>query len=114
MRKRMQTWISKGNPNVLHLNYLLEAEIAAVQQKTEKAKNRYREAISSSIRCGYKLDFAYANERCSIFYQDILGDTDFACRYMEDTIKAYEKIGAMANVEYLYRTYPDLSSPIED
>ena len=103
MRKRLKAWILKGNPNVPHLDNFLQAEIAASRNENGTAANFYREAISSSSRNGFRIDCAFANERCALFYLATI-----AIYYMTKAIEAFEVIGAHAKVEQLRHTYPDL------
>ena len=108
MRKRMKNWIAKGNPNVLHFLHTLEAEMAGARNKFDKAREEYHAAMSCSARSGFRIDFAYANHRCSLFHLRKLKDTSAACHYMSEAVKTYDDIGAMEVAKHLRAAYPDL------
>lgn len=84
----MKTWVSKGNPNYLHLYSFLQAEIRASENKKEEANECFLKVISMSARLGFIVDFAHANERYAIFHSEIMNDRSSARYYMQEASTA--------------------------
>jgi hypothetical protein len=98
------------NPNVIHFNSLLEAELAAMQGKQFVAKEKYEVAILMSGRRGLLHDTAVAHERFSGYYLE-LGDTENASYHMNMAVKGYEEWGALAKVNHVKEKYPEYFRP---
>ena len=62
MLKRLNRWAKQGNPNVIHFIKMLEAELAIATKKYDDARAKFREAMTTSKRMGYSLDFAFSKE----------------------------------------------------
>lgn len=84
----MKTWVSKGNPNYLHLYSFLQAEIRASENKKEEANECFLKVISMSARLGFIVDFAHANGRYAIFHSEIMNDRSSARYYMQEASTA--------------------------
>lgn len=54
-------WAKKGDVNVVHYLYILEAELAMLNGKNKKAKEKFKAAISASSRNGFLQDRALAH-----------------------------------------------------
>ena len=61
--KQIKTWVEQGNPNVLHYESLLDAEMAALNGRNHQARKHYEVAVILAARGGFQQDAALANER---------------------------------------------------
>ncbi|KAL3907285.1 MAG: hypothetical protein SGILL_008935 [Bacillariaceae sp.] len=94
----IQTKIKKGNPNLLHWESLIDAEMLALKGRTDAARLKYQAAISFSARTGQINIHGLANERYGDYMAEI-GDYDEARYRYENASKLYDEWGAMAKVD---------------
>jgi hypothetical protein len=99
VKKAVEAWADKGNPNVIHHLRLLNAEHASLNGKKTKACQLYREAITLATRGGFLHDAALANERYADFVVD--DDVDEAAYRLEESVRFYSQWGATQKVEML-------------
>lgn len=100
-KKRIRTWVKKGNVNLVHYLHLLEAEYATMQGgKSDKAECNYKAAIDISSRNSFIQDCALSHELASTYY-DSKGDTYWRDYHMEQCKKCYSEWNATAKLEQL-------------
>ena len=105
IRKTIEQWMKKGNPNVQHYHSLLSAEHAALHGKIFNAETLYKGAIQLAARAGYLNDAALFNERYADFLLRSSPNSaiseDEANYRIEQAIHFYNEWGAKAKVEIL-------------
>ena len=128
LRKMLNNWARNGNPNVLHLCKIVDAEHYALIGNHEKAFQFYHEAIVLSSRSGFIHDSALANERYGDTLLEVFESTtdrsswtvdarkknsqidqrsEAMLRYLQSK-KLYEEWGAMKKVSLLSEHLHDL------
>lgn len=106
VKKTVEAWVGKGNPNVRHHLCLLNAEQAALDGKNDQARQLYGEAITLSARGGFIHDAALANERYADFVID--NDRDEAEYRLRESIRYYSQWGATQKVAMLRKSHGGL------
>ena len=99
-KKRIRTWVKKGNVNLVHYLHLLEAEYAAMQGKSDKAECNYKAAIDVSSSNAFIQDCALSHELASTYF-DSKGDTYWRDYHMEQCKKYYSEWNATAKLKQL-------------
>ena len=107
IRRRVKNWIAKGNPNLGHVDILLEAEHAALKRKPSLARQKFELAVFLSARSGLMLDAGLASELFGEYCLE-LGDVGDATFHLKDAIKFYTDVGAAGKVRQLSVKYSDL------
>ena len=113
-RAAIKFWITKGNPNVSHYSYLLDAENAALKGQTIKAMEFYGRATIMASRAGFLQDAALANERYGEFMLHDMSRTEAAVYRFEKAILLYSEWGAHGKAAMLREKYADLWPAPED
>jgi len=104
-RKKMKKWAHHAPMNYLHKLHLINAEIARLRNKTQKALELYDAAIAGARENLYLQDEAIAHELAARFCLE--RDRDFVARaYMNEARLCYQKWGATAKVRQLDEKYP--------
>jgi tetratricopeptide (TPR) repeat protein len=98
--KQMRKWSKSCPQNYLGRQFLVEAELARVQKKVEKAHSKYYLAVIQFRDHGCLLFEALANERAGKFCASI-GDKDKANQYLDEALKVYNTWGALGKCEHL-------------
>lgn len=98
--KFIRAWVMKGNINLVHSLHLLEAELAALDGKKEKAEGSYKAAITVASGNGFLQDRALSHELASIYFGS-KGDHYWRDYHMERCRECYSEWGATAKVEQL-------------
>lgn len=98
--ERIQYWARHSPYNFLGKQFLLEAELAAVEGDHGSAFAKYVCAISLSKEGGSILLEALANERAGKYFNG-LGQKSEAKTYINEAIRTYERWGAMAKASHL-------------
>ena len=93
-------WAKKGNVNVVHYLYILEAEFAVLNGKNDKAKEKFNAAIATSSRNGFLQDRALAHELASAYFQ-AQGDDSWEKYHIERSRACYQEWGCSAKVDQL-------------
>ena len=93
-------WSKKGNVNVNHSMYLLDAEFAASRGKISKARNCFTSAIGIARNRGFLQDLALSHELASGFYTKI-GDDAKRDFHLQQAVKCYSEWGATSKVDQL-------------
>ena len=98
--KIIRTWVKKGNVNLEHSLYLLEAELGILESQKKKVAGFYNCAIALAEKRGFLQDHALANELASAFFKEIGDDTkeDF---HLQQAVKSYSEWGATSKVDQL-------------
>lgn len=92
--------VKKGNVNLVHCLHLLEAEIAALENKCNKAEDSYKAAITVASTNGFIQDCALSHELTSAYFAS-KSDHYWKDYHMEQCIERYSEWGAAAKVEQL-------------
>jgi len=93
-------WSTKGNVNVDHSMYLLNAEFAALRGKITKASNCFKYAIGIAENRAFLQDLALSHELASGFYKRI-GDDIKKNFHLQQAVKCYSEWGATSKVDQL-------------
>ncbi|KAK1740394.1 putative AAA ATPase [Skeletonema marinoi] len=93
-------WAKNGNVNVVHYLYILDAELAVLNGKNKKAKERFNAAITISSRNGFLHDRALAHELASAYFR-AQGDDYWGNYHIECSRACNQEWGFIANVEQL-------------
>ena len=89
--------VKKGNPNVVHYLDLLEAELAALDGKNDKAEEKYKLALAVSATNGLVQDKALSHELASAYF-DKKGDEYWRNYHLGKCKECYTEWGATALV----------------
>lgn len=107
-QKQMKVWANNCKENFLHKLYLVEAELARIQnQNWSKIINFYDLAIEEAQKNGFMQIEALANELAGKFWIGVR-KTKLAEIYIERAYHCYETWGAVKKLELLKHTYPEL------
>jgi PAS domain S-box-containing protein len=91
-----------------HRAFLINAEIAGIENNDTKAQKYYLEAINSSLNNGLIQHAALSYERAAYFYKskgfDLIADT-----YLNEALIKYDAWGAQGKVNQLCTLFPKLS-----
>lgn len=99
--RKIKGWVKKNNPNVIHFDLLVDAELAALDGNHNVARKKYQQAIRLAARSGFIHDQALANERYAEFLLEYNSDRSEASYRMTDAIRLYAEWGAAGKVEQL-------------
>ena len=110
VHRRVKSWIEKGNPNLGHIDTLLEAEHAALRGKKFVARQKYELAILLSARGGLLLDTGFAAERFGEFYLEH-GETEEAIFRLKQAMKYFREVGADGKARHLEEKHAKLWPP---
>ena len=104
----LNTWKVKGNVNICHMIILLEAEIARLSNRHDKAKQLYPAAIQSANRSGHIHDAGICNERAAVYYLEA-NQRPRAAHHIQEAIKCYKDWGAGEVIARILATYGSLA-----
>ncbi|MCP5007813.1 MAG: AAA family ATPase [Planctomycetes bacterium] len=104
--KKMKKWADHCPVNFLHLQLLMEAEMARLQNKRPRAEQYYDQAIKMANENEYHRDEAMANEWAAKFYLE-KGYEKAAEGYLRQAHYFYYRWGAERKVLHLEETYPN-------
>ena len=113
LSSRIKAWVKGGNPNIPHLDILLDAELLAVQcggasrSKEATAMKLFESANITAGRLGCIQDRALINERYGEFLYR-LGDEKHADFRIEEALKLYREWCAEGKVAHLMGKYQKL------
>ncbi|MHC1685845.1 MAG: diguanylate cyclase [Clostridiaceae bacterium] len=105
--KYIKSWAKYNPTNFGHLQYILEAELARIDDKTYKAAELYDLAIKTARRNGFIRDEALANELAAKMFL-ARGMNKQAAFYMMEAFKGYQIWGADAKTRHMSEKYRDL------
>jgi len=106
-QKKMQKWAHYAPMNHLHKWYLVEAERARVAGRIAQAMDYYDKAIELARKHEYLSEEALANELTAKFYHGRHKD-HIAKVYMQEARYCYQQWGALAKVQHLEQSFPEL------
>ncbi len=98
--KIIRGWAKRGNVNVVHYLYILEAERAVLNGKSEMAKEKFNAAIATSSRNGFLHDRALAHELASAYFQ-AQGDNYWGDYHIGRSRACYQDWGCSEKVKQL-------------
>ena len=98
--RTIRKWVKRGNPNVVHSLHLLEAELAALNGKNNKAEQHFKSAIETAEKNGFLQDQALSNEMASSYYKRRRDESN-RDYHLKQAIECYSKWGATAKVQQL-------------
>ncbi|MCB1177650.1 MAG: hypothetical protein KDK36_08745 [Leptospiraceae bacterium] len=106
-QERMKVWAENCPANYGHKYYIVEAELARINGKTEDALEFYDKAIKLAKEHEYLLEEAIANELAAKYW---LGESKemFANEHLTEAHYAYKKWGCKPKVEMMEKEYPFL------
>lgn len=104
---RMTRWADNCEENFRHLQYLMEAELGHLDDKHEKALERYDIAIDAARESGFLRDEATACERAARHLLAI-GQRKSAEGYLRGAYRVYDRWGAHRKVKLLEKEFPVL------
>ncbi len=96
----LRGWAKNGNVNVVHYLYVLEAELAVLNGKNKKAKERFNDAIVASSRNGFVQDRALAHELASAYFK-AQGEDYWADYHIGCSRACYQEWGCSEKVKEL-------------
>lgn len=105
--KLMRIWNGYCAANNLHRLMIMEAELARVKGKYNKALSLYDDAIKHANENNFISEAGLANELAAKLYLK-LGKTSLAKTYMQEAHYAYYRWGALSKVSQLEELYPQL------
>jgi diguanylate cyclase (GGDEF)-like protein len=105
--QRMRHWANNCPDNFLHLQYLMEAELAGLVKPGEAHLNQYEAAINAAAANGFIRDEAVACERAARHLLDV-GMSRGAEGYLRSAHHAYKRWGALRKTEALEKEFPVL------
>jgi predicted ATPase len=109
VRRTLQAWVKKGNPNVQHYYRLLCAEQAALDGRCRNAEVLYKSAIVLAGRTGHLHNAALFSERYADFLNregSHIARADEEAKYrIEEAIRFYNEWGAEAKVQILLKIH---------
>ncbi|KAG7363763.1 multi-sensor signal transduction multi-kinase [Nitzschia inconspicua] len=102
--KKVKGWVDQGNPNCVHILYLLQAEKFHCDGSIEEARSHYDKSILIAARNGFLSDRALANERCGRMYQRTK-DEYWTTEYFHRAYDIYVELEARVKVEQLQKVH---------
>ncbi|MCG3773512.1 MAG: Serine/threonine-protein kinase PrkC [Nitrospira sp.] len=105
--RTMARWARNCRDNFLHLQRLMEAELARITNRMDDAVTCYTEAIALARRYEFRRDEALANEMFAKYYLSIRQDRA-ADGYLKAACRLYQTLGALRKVRHLEQSYPAL------
>ena len=112
-QKKMKKWADIAPTNFLHKYYLVEAELNRVLGRDQEAIAQYDKAIELAKANEYINEEAIANELTAKFYLS-KDKSKIASLYMQEARYCYQKWGAIAKINHLDQTYPQLLDKIPE
>jgi len=98
--KLIRGWVKNGNINFVHCLHLVEAELAVVNGKNDKAETSYKAAITAATTNGFIYDRALSHELASSHF-DKKGDDYWRDYHLERCQNCYKDWGATAKIYQL-------------
>ncbi len=96
----IRSWAKNGNVNVVHYLQILEAELALLNGKNKKTKEKFKAAITTSSRNGFLQDRALAHELVSAYFK-AQGDDNWGNYHIVKSRTSYQEWGCSEKVKRL-------------
>ena len=113
---QIRGWVNKGNPNVVHFESILEAEMHVLMEENHRAETKFEVAILMSTSRGFINYEALTHERYAEFLLK-QNETYKAKENFEKAVKLYEEWGAGVRASAVAARYRDkkvsVSAPVE-
>jgi hypothetical protein len=108
-QRLLVAWTKKGDPNTLHLVYLLDAEVLTTKKNVSSmdVQQIYHQSIAQARRSGFIQDAALANERLGEYFLSVQ-DRDWAQYYLRNAKILYYDWGAKRKVQLMEQRYGSL------
>ena len=106
----VKAWSCYCPENFLHLQLLLQAELARIEEKMDQAVEYYELAAETAARNGFRRDEALANELAAKMFL-ARGLNRQAAFFMTEALQGYQRWGATAKVRQLAEKYAGLLKP---
>ena len=106
-QERLKNWAAHCPENFLHKYLLVEAELARIQDRSEKCLELYDRAIDSAMEQGFTHFEAVANELAGGFWME-QGKEEFALLYLKKAWLGYRSWGARLKESALATRYPQV------
>ena len=103
----LERWAEHAPMNYLHKYYLVEAELARVQQREGDARVYYDQSITCAQEHQYIHEAALAQELAGRFYLSIK-QSQLAHLYLRNAYYSYQQWGAQTKLDDLEERYPDI------
>jgi predicted ATPase/transcriptional regulator with GAF, ATPase, and Fis domain len=107
LSRRLQRWAENAPQNFQAQHLLVAAEIARLHRRSGDALGLYEGAIEAATMHERQRERAMANELYARFWLE-RGQQTIAAALMLEARRGYAQWGAVAKVEHLGHTYPDL------
>ena len=105
MISQMARWAENCAENFLHIQRLMEAELARLAGKMDSAISSYAAAINLARSSEFRRDEALANEMFARYYLGI-GQDRAAEGYFKTARALYHNLGALRKVRHLEQSHP--------
>lgn len=109
-RRRVKKWIEKGNPNLGHIDSLIEAEYAALNGKRFVARQKHELVILIAARSGLMMDAGLASE-CFGEHNLEVGEIEDAVFRFKEAIKYVREVGSDGKTSQLAEKHAKLWPP---
>jgi len=109
---KIRTWVNKGNPNVMHFEALLDAEMAVISNDPFRARRNFEIAILMCESRNLTNYQALAHERFAYFLERE-DDSLLARSNMKKAIGLFDDWGANARANQLRGVYGSSSSRVD-
>lgn len=106
-QERMRNWAAHCPENFQHKHLLVEAELARILGRPEKALELYDRSIAAAMEQGFIQNEALANELAGKFWMD-QGKEEFALLYLKRAWLGYRSWGARLKEAALVIQYPQI------
>ncbi|MCX6216974.1 ATP-binding sensor histidine kinase [Spirosoma sp.] len=110
---KMKRWAAYNPTNFLHMQHLMEAEIANIDDDFVGATKLYEKAIRLAGENAWQADEAFANELAAKFFSRHGIDTA-SSGYWKDAYYLYNKWGAQGKIKFLREDYPQLFKTVRN
>jgi len=111
IHSKIKHWASWYPDNYQQYLFILDAEIARINNQTVLAGQAYKQAILTATKQHFTSVIAIANERAGIFWAS-LGFTEIAIIYLQHAHYHYQIWGMISKCKLLEEQYPDWLSSI--
>jgi len=105
VKKQVSKWSKAGDPNVKHYDLMLNAELAVLDKKYDKADEMYKQAISHAVRNDHLHHAALFHERFAEYRLQVHDDRDDGQYHMDQAIRYYTEWGAIGKAAKLKKDF---------
>lgn len=109
---RMKKWAAYNPTNFLHIQYLMEAEMASVENKIFLCEDLYEKAIKLANQNEWLADETYANELAAKFFSRNKHEKA-ASGYWQEAYYLLDLSGAAGKTAFLRENYPGFFNTVQ-